>query len=152
MQQAIDYAMRNKYARSQATCYRSVKKALASKARGKQGLIPYHYSDMAALNAKNSLKEFGFVNLLEQEPYKSQINSPSKAPKGAILVYSSGIPCGSGRSRVADCGHVEIKTDHAGKPGYVSDYYSRDAINETPRARVRGTGYTLVGVMIKPNL
>ena len=74
------------------------------------------------------------------------MRSPSQAPKGAILVYSSGIPCG----RIRDCGHTEIKTGHSGEDGYVSDYYSKDAINETPRARKYGSNYKLVGIMIKP--
>lgn len=141
-------AMRNKKSRSQGYCYRSVKKALLASPKNKKGLIPYHYSDLPALNAKESLKKFGFVNLLEIEPYKTQMKSPSQAPKGAVLVFSSGIPCDSGR--VLDCGHTEIKTNNPGKPGYVSDYYSADAINETAGARRYGTRYKLVGVMIKP--
>ena len=85
------------------------------------------------------------------------MKSPSQAPKGAILVYSSGIPCrassrsGSGIGFTVDCGHTEIKTDEPGKAGYVSDYYSADAINETPRSKKYGySNYKLVGVMIKP--
>lgn len=141
----ISHALRNKRSRSQGTCYRSVKKALlASK------LIPHYYSDLAALNSKNTLKKFGFVNILDAEPYKSQIsNNPNLAPKGAVLVYSSGIPCG-GANGVTDCGHVEIKIDDAGKAGFVSDYYSPFAINQTPAARRYGSNYKLVGVLIKP--
>lgn len=143
---SIDYAMKNKKSRSKGYCYRSVKKALLAAPIGKKGLIPEHYSDLAALNAKNSLKKYDFINLLDTEPYKTQIKSPTQAPKGAVLVYSSGIPCG----RVKDCGHTEIKTGDANKPGYVSDYYSKNAINETDGARKYGTRYKLVGVMIKP--
>lgn len=148
---AIESALKNKSRASRGQCYRSVKKALLAKSRNEKSLIPYHYSDLAALGSKQSLKQFGFVNLLDSEPYKSEIgNSPSLAPKGAVLVYSSGIPCGRGKAQVPDCGHVEIKTGAEGQPGYVSDYYSRDAINQTPAARRYGTRYKLVGVMIKP--
>lgn len=149
----IDFALRNKKSRSTGKCYRSVKDALScSKNRGRgtgNCLIPSWYSGTAALSAKDSLKRYGFVNLLDSEPYKSRIgNSPNLAPKGAVLVYSSGIPCSG--TVIPDCGHVEIKTDHEGKPGYVSDYYSGDAINQTAGARRYGTRYKLVGVMIKP--
>lgn len=152
-QNSINFALKNKKPRSTGKCYRSVKDALScSKNRGRgtgNCLIPSWYSGTAALSAKDSLKRFGFVNLLDSEPYKSRIgNSPSKAPKGAVLVYSSGIPCSG--TQIRDCGHVEIKTDHEGKPGYVSDYYSDDAINQTAGARRYGTNYKLVGVMIKP--
>lgn len=172
----IDWAMKNKNTHSTGNCYRKVKEALATQCgpdkRRKDGLVYYHcnnpfrpeggrlgpgnnltskvsteMADKAALSAKNRLKKDGFINLLEVEPYKSQIKSPSGAPKGSVLVYSSGIPCDG----IADCGHTEIKTDSEGKPGYVSDYYSADAINETARVRKYGnSNYKLVGVMIKP--
>lgn len=143
---AIEHALKYRFSSSHGSCYRSVKKALKTSNKTTPGLIPYHYSDLAALNAKQSLKKFGFINLLDIEPYKTQMVSPSRAPKGAVLVYSSGIPCGT----ATDCGHIEIKTNDAGKPGYVSDYYSNDPINETGGARKYGTKYKLVGVMIKP--
>lgn len=172
----IDWAMKSKNTHSTGNCYRKVKEALATQCgpdkKRKDGTVYYHcnnpfkpeggrlgpgnnltskvsteMADQAALSAKNRLKKDGFVNLLEIEPYKSQIKSPSQAPKGTILVYSSGIPCDNN----ADCGHTEIKTDSEGKPGYVSDYYSADAINETARVRkYRNSNYKLVGVMIKP--
>lgn len=142
IKKTIQFGLSNKFSASQGRCYRSVKKALlASK------LIPNHYSDFAAINSKESLKKFGFINLLDSEPYKSQIGiNPNLAPKGSVLVYSSGIPCGP----VKDCGHVEIKTDDPGKPGVVSDYYSNYPISKTPAAIKYGTQYKLVGVMIKP--
>lgn len=143
---SIEYALKHKKAKSQGYCYRSVKRALLAAPPGKKGLIPERMWDQAALMAKNNLKKYNFINLLDTEPYKTQMKSPSQAPKGAVLIYSSGIPCGD---TVRDCGHIEIKTNDAGKPGYVSDYYSRDAINETPAARRYGTSYKLVGVMIK---
>lgn len=147
VQYSIGYALKHKKSASQGYCYRSVKKALIAAPKGKKGLLSEYIWDQAALMAKNSLKKHGFINLLDSEPYKTQMKSPRNAPKGAVLVYSSGIPCGE---KVLDCGHIEIKTDSAGKPGFVSDYYSKDAINETAGARKYGTSYKLVGVMIKP--
>ena len=143
---SITYALKHKKAKSQGYCYRSVKRALYAAPPGKKGLVPERMWDQAALMAKKNLKKYDFINLLDTEPYKTLMKSPSQAPKGAVLVYSSGIPCGE---TVTDCGHIEIKTNDAGKPGYVSDYYSNDAINETPAARRYGTNYKLVGVMIK---
>lgn len=168
----IDWAMKNKSARSGGICYRKVKEAMATKCgppmgngyscrtpappRGEKwgnNLTPgvsTDIKDLAALSAKDRLKEQGFVNLLDTEPYKTQMNSPSNAPKGAILVFSSGIRCRG--TNIRDCGHVEIKTDGPGKPGYVSDYYSKDAINETDGSRKTGSPFKLVGVMIKPGV
>jgi len=165
----INWAMKNKSSASRRMCYRSVKEAMATQcgpARagyscknpfspegGKKGpgnnltkSVSTEMADSYALSAKTRLKGEGFVNLLEIEPYKSQMRSPSLAPKGAILVYSSGIPCG----KIRDCGHTEIKVGNSGEDGYVSDYYSKDAINETPRAKKYGSNYKLVGIMIKP--
>lgn len=164
----IDWAMKNKSPKSRGICYRKVKEALATQCGnprrgkcenpftpegGKNGpgnnltkSVSTEWADSYALSAKTRLKKEGFVNLLEVEPYKSQMLSPTDAPKGAVLVYSSGIPCNGQK----DCGHSEIKTGNPGEPGYVSDYYSKDAINETPRARKYGSNYTLVGIMIKP--
>lgn len=170
----IDWAMKNKSPRSGGICYRKVKEAMANQCGpsmsngyscrnplapkgGRLGpgnnllpSVPTTSADVAALSAKDRLKDFGFVNLLETEPYKSQMNSPSNAPKGAILVFSSGIRCSG--TRIRDCGHVEIKTDDPGKPGYVSDYYSPDAINETAGSRKTGSPFKLVGVMIKKDM
>ncbi len=145
VQKMIDFALRKKKPSSTGFCYRSVKEALYNK-KGGNGLISAKPPDRAAIQAKDTLeKKFGFVNLLDVEPYKSELKSPSDAPKGAILVYSSGRRCG----KVPDCGHVEIKTGEPGEPGYVSDYYSKTAINETPFALRFGTKYKLIGVMIK---
>lgn len=154
----IEYGLKHKKRSSIGKCHRSVKNALAcTESAAKPGpgncLNKAWYPGVPAQGAKDSLKKLGFANLLDIEPYKSTIgNSPSKAPKGSVLVYSSGIPCydKSLNKTHPDCGHVEIKTNDAGKPGYVSDYYSPDAINETAGARRYGTRYKLVGVMIKP--
>lgn len=145
---AVSSALNRKSSNSRGRCYHSVKSALRSHAKGQAALIPSHFSDEAALNARKSLKKFGFINLLEIEPYKTQISKPSLAPKGAVLVYSSGIPCRN--SQIPDCGHVEIKTGRKGADAYVSDYSDATGINETPASLKYGTRYKLVGVMIKP--
>lgn len=154
-QKVIDYAMSHKRRKSQGACYRYVKEALACGPKGRRGsgdcLIPSWYSGVPASGAKNDLKRYGFVNLLEIDPYKTQITSPRQAPKGAVLVYSSGVPCRG--TRIPDCGHIEIKTGSGNNPGYVSDYYFDDPINDTPRVRRNGgrTRYRLIGVMVKLN-
>lgn len=145
---AINSALKHKTSRSRGQCYHSVKEALAAHPHGKKGLIPNLYSDEAARHAEVELKNFGFVNLLDSDPYKSQITLASQAPKGAVLVYSSGIPCR--RSRVPDCGHIEIKTGRRGDNAYVSDYSDSTPINETPAALRYHSRYHLIGVMIKP--
>ncbi len=143
VENTVKFALRNKKRRSIGRCYRYVKDALAA---GK--LIPSWYSGVAARTGKDALKRYGFVNLLESEPYKSQIKKPSDAPKGAVLVYSSGVPCKG--TNIPDCGHIEIKTGRSGDNAYVSDYSYPTGINETPRAVRYGSRYRLIGVMIKP--
>ncbi len=149
---SIEYALKNKRSHSTGKCYRSVKFALAASPRGtkKEGLIPGHFSDSAAVQSKESLKKFGFINLLEKFPYSFKLaTNPSEAPKGAVLVYSSGLRCKG--TQIKDCGHVEIKTSEPGKPGYVSDYYSDDPISETAHQRsLKKPIYKLVAIMIKP--
>ncbi len=142
---AIKWAEKNNGLFSYRKCYRQVKFALAAKDANKNSLIPGRFSDEAAIGAKNSLKNYGFINLMDIEPYKTQMKAPSQAPKGSVLVYSSGIKCPN--SKIKDCGHVEIK---ASDTSYVSDYKSSYAINETPRARRFGTNYKLIGIMVKP--
>lgn len=169
----ISWAMANK-ARSRGLCYRLVKEAMANQCGPSMGrryscrsplpsggrgpgnnLVPNWFPDERALSAKETLKDYGFVNIMDTEPYKTQLaNSPSLAPKGAVLIYSSGMTCGSRRSRRAttdlsrDCGHIEIKTDEPGRPGYVSDYYSNNPITEG----LSGPRYHLVAVMVKPGV
>lgn len=142
---AISWAQKHNGLLSYRKCYRQVKIALTAKDKQKNSLIPSHYSDEAAIGAKDSLKKYGFINLMDFEPYKTTMTTPSQAPKGAVLVYSSGIRCPN--SKIKDCGHVEIK---ASQTSYVSDYKSAYAINETPRAKMFGTKYKLIGIMIKP--
>lgn len=146
---SINWAMKHKHSTSQGKCYLKVKEALSTAFKGKKSnskILPGWYSDVTAANAKESLKNFGFINLLETEPYKSEIKSPTDAPQGAVLVYSSGVKCAGYK----DCGHVEIKVGRPGEPGYVSDYYSKDAVNESKNALRFGSRYKLIGVMIKP--
>lgn len=174
----ISWATKNKKIKSIGLCYRLVKEAIANQCGSdiiKRGRVYYHcrnpfapkggrtgpgnnltpawFGDNRAYNGKNTLKQFGFVNLLEREPYKSQIgNSPAKAPKGAVLVYSSGRICRGSKPGSGDCGHIEIKTSSGDNPSYVSDFSIPNGINETPNARRNGTRYRLVGVMIKPGV
>jgi hypothetical protein len=142
---AIRAAINNKYPRSRGKCYRKVKDALAA-----GGLIRSWYSGIPARSAREALKARGFINLLDTQPYKSEMNLCSKAPKGAVCVYSSGIPCKGSARQNPDCGHIEIKTGLSGNNAYVSDYSYPTAINETPRAKRYGSRYKLIGVMIKP--
>lgn len=174
----ISWAMAHR-GRSRGLCYRLVKEAMATRCGGNivrngrvryrcvnllatggtrgpgNNLIPDWFPDERALSAKDTLKTKGFVNLLETEPYRTQLaNRPEMAPKGAILVYSSGMTCGSRTSRRAttnlnlDCGHTEIKTAEPGHPGFVSDYYSERPITQG----LSGPRYRLVGVMMKPGV
>lgn len=170
----IAWAMANK-AHSRGLCYRLVKEAMANQCGpsirrtyvchnplstgGRSGpghnLIPSWFADERALSAKDTLRDQGFVNLLDQAPYNTQLaDSPTLAPKGAILVYSSGMTCGARNRRRRttnldrDCGHIEIKTDAPGRPGYVSDYYSNIPITEG----LSGPRYHLVAVMVKPGV
>lgn len=143
VQKVVTAAKNNAHSRSIGMCYRYVKNALA------KGLTPGWFSDTAAKSGKETLKKYGFINLLEHEPFKTQIKSPNQAPKGAVLVYSSGKSCRKSRT-IKDCGHIEIKLGEEGQPGFASDYYSSTAINDTPKARRWGSNYKLIGVMIKP--
>ena len=137
---SINYAVKHySWTRSRSKCYKAVKLALTASPAGRgQGLIPAHFDDEAALNAQFTLKDnYGFVNLMMDPTFKNEIKSATDAPKGSVLVYSSGKKCR--RSKIEDCGHVEIKTDR----GYVSDFFSKTPISDDPE-------YILVGVMIKP--
>ncbi|MBC7420521.1 MAG: hypothetical protein H7328_07300 [Bdellovibrio sp.] len=142
---AAKWAEKNNGLFSYRKCYRQVKAALSAKTKSGKSLIPGWFSDEAALRAKESLKNYGFINLMDQEPYKSEMKTANQAPKGAVLVYSSNLDCP--RTKTPDCGHVEIK---ASETSYVSDYRSAYAINETPRAKKVGSRYKLVGIMVKP--
>lgn len=175
----INWVTKNnsKFLTGAGSCYRKVKEALALKCGlRKKNLRPCRnvvskndktsklslmneisgdLKDFYARSAKDRLKESGFINLLEIEPFTTKITSPSLAPKGSVLVYSSGVPCNVTFKRKVvattdDCGHIEIKTGDVGEKGYASDYYSDYAINETPRAQRNGSNYKLIGVMIKP--
>lgn len=131
-------------------CYHGVKEALRASPEGTKnsGLASRDISGRAAASAVDHLKEFEFVNLLDSEFYKSTIKNPSDAPKGSVLVYSSGKKCAKDKNNpknppILDCGHVEIKISDPGKPGYISDFYSPVPITDY-------TKYKLIGVMVKP--
>lgn len=141
----IAYGKKIKSTYGQGSCYHDVKTILR-----KGGLIG-DIGTIPAIYAKEDLKKFGFKNLLEIEPYSKTLKSPSDAPKGAVLVYSSGYSCiGSDGKTYLDCGHVEIKIGEPKEPGYISDYKSSDAINETAGRKKNGSNYKLIGVMVKP--
>lgn len=150
----IAHAIAKKRYRSTGKCYRFVKAALAAKTTkpSSPGLVSAPNYDYFALNARETLKqpEFGFKNLLEIPPYDKLLkNKPSKAPIGAVLVYSSSVPC-RGKPRIPDCGHVEIKTGKPGKNAYVSDFGLDVPISETPGNQTsRKRFYKLVGIMVK---
>ena len=146
-----------KYGRKRV-CYKPVKLALATKDAHGSSLIPTrYYDDEAAINAVNTLQDkklkHSFVNLLDDKfkPDNQYLFDPLKAPKGAILVYSSGIPCA--HSRIKDCGHIEIatgdidpKTGGPGKDAFVHQLKSNNPIT----LQRWGYKYKLIGVMIKP--
>lgn len=132
-------------------CYRKVKDSMAA-----GGLIPSWYDDLAAKNAVHTLQRAPrrYINLLDHEPYRSEITSPSQAPRGAILVYEN-VPRSNAacRRRSRSCGHIEIKMGNPGQPGYISDYKGNTAINETPASFTRrGPLYRLIGVMVRTDL
>lgn len=136
--------------RGRGGCYRAVKDSLSCDS-SRQCLISSWYSGVPASGAVRDLSRApnNFINLMTTSPYAGRVNARN-APKGAVLVYSSGVPCR--HSRIPDCGHVEIKMGNPGEDGYISDFYFPDPINDTPRIRRnRGrTNYRLIGVMVKP--
>lgn len=154
VQATIAYAIVKKHHRSKGKCYKFVKAALAARTTKPKGpgLVSAQNDDLFALNAKETLKlpEFGFKNLLEMPPYDKLLkNNPSAAPVGAVLVYSSRIPC-KGKPKIPDCGHVEIKTGKPGKDAYVSDFGLEVPISETSgNQSSRRRFYRLVGIMVK---
>lgn len=106
------YIKRSRSGNTMTYCYRAVKEALV-----KAGILSsMFYGSSSASDGGDELKQFGFINLLEDRKVKALLkNNPRMAPKGAILVYETSI--GAGVSRY---GHIEIKTEHAGADGYIS--------------------------------
>lgn len=95
-------------------------------------------SGPSAKNAGGALKQEGYVNLLEDPHFKSQIVGPSgelKLPYGAVLVYGG-----------SQDGHIEMRTQH----GYSSDYVSEN--NRTHgNVSIRNGYRKLIGVYINPS-
>lgn len=121
-------------------CYQWVKEALATKTKTGKGpgknLIPSWFSSAYAKYAAKDLLKYGFVNLIHDPDYKNIVKDPKKIPRGAVLVYTR---------KGHRAGHAEIKLDEGAVSRYASDYTSTIPRADRP-------GYTLIGVMIKPNL
>ncbi len=97
--------------KSQKLCYRYVKRSLYS-----SGLVPKSKLRGAiAIQAVKELKQVGFENLLDCKAIKQLLKNPIDAPKGSILVYKN-------IEKKKSAGHVEVKTQRAGKWGFVSDF------------------------------
>lgn len=158
---SIKEAIKNKKTKSTGWCYRYTKDALLA-----AGMTKPRLDGRYAKQAGTELEKQGFINLLDPvqvgltrlngEPMKELLSNPYLAPKGAILVYA---PNPSDRLvRVCekknkkkcywdqDAGHIEIKTDVAGKGGVVSDYY-----NDKPRTggSLQTADRKLVGIYYK---
>lgn len=140
-----------------------------------------------ARSAVDELKCHGFINILDygsqRKIYQNHNESvlfnnefdARKAPEGAVLVYSSNIPCKGSESQFLDCGHVEVPFEtKKGDLGYVSDHISKNnepithkqsvqnsaegrlllALNKIKdrnlksQAAVQEARYVLIGVMI----
>lgn len=78
-----------------------------------------------------------FINLLKDPDYKDTMKNKRNWPKGAVLVYRGG------RTKH---GHVEIKLDDNPTGGS----FGSDFVTKTPSIDKRG--YTLIGVMVRPDL
>jgi len=136
----------NKQARSKSKrdCYKFVKRALMAKDEKNNSLVSTYLPGGTTRVAEKYMKENGFTNLLDVEPYKSEIKKPQQAPKGAILIYEGGSACLGGA--VPNCGHIEIKANEGSTPGYIYDVKV-----DQPRVDAPGVGqrYKLKGVMVK---
>lgn len=118
--------------RSVRMCYRYVKQAMMS-----VDALDQYPTGRKAIDGIKDLKAEGWSNMMDNPKYKGLIKGPDDAPKGTILVYRDT----NNKSRP---GHIEIKTDHGEKGGYVSDFFRGTDTNLRARE--------LVGVMIKENL
>ena len=134
----ISFALKNKYAKSKAYCYRAVKKALVA-----AGAVKKYPPSEHAKQAVGDLKKEGFINMLDHPSYSKLIKTPDDAPKGAILVYAN---------NTHESGDTQIKEDWGSDSGYVNDFYSKNTFLESPKARRyarAGQPYKVIGVMIK---
>lgn len=118
-------------------CYRHVKEAMATKTRGGKGegnnLVPKWYPSGNAVTAGKDLKTRGFINLLDTEPYKTDLKNPKNVPKGAIMIYST---------TNHSYGHAEVKLD--------DETYYFGIISKNSKATRKD--YKLLGVWIKDPL
>ncbi len=149
----IEEYLRNKSVRK---CYASVKDALLG-----SKMIGDRPAGVSPKFAGEQLESRGFTNILQDDEIGEKIKSPLQAPKGSILVYEpvpaerlilikekkNGVLTGR-QIWVPDYGHIEIKTEDSGKPGYVSDYFSKNARTGTSMESV---DRKLIGIYIKKN-
>lgn len=163
LNEAIKFAMKKKSSRSTGFCYRYTKDALLA-----AGITKPRLDGRYAKQAGEQLEKRGFVNLLDplqtaktrlkSESLKDLLTNPYLAPKGAVLVYAPNPTdrvvraCAKTKTGTKKCvwdqdaGHIEIKTDDAGKGGVVSDYY-----NDKPRTggALQTADRKLVGIYYK---
>ena len=133
-------------------CYGAVRSALMT-----VGMLPPDFhagiregaASPFAADAARDLSRYGFVNLLTDSRYfqwrSVLINNPMMAPRGALLVYKTtdlGILNGVHRA-----GHIEIKTQISGTPGYISISETNVPTYGKPMPSIR----MLTGVLIKEN-
>lgn len=130
-------------------CYAAVKNALLD-----AKLVDDRPEGVSPRYAGEQLTSRGFINVMEDSEVGSKIKDPNQAPKGAILVYEPSPSTLMVRDYdakkkrwiiVPDYGHIEIKTEVAGTPGVVSDYYSKNA--RTGKALENGQR-KLVGIYV----
>lgn len=126
---------------STGNCFRHVKDALLKSKLVSQYPAGYWVNNPRG-SAKRSLEELGFVDLLSKPRYNDMIKNPSDAPKGAVLIYSG--PWGE------NPGHIEIKTDWGKNGTYVSDFQAPKSVTQNPLGGRAGSGFKLIGVMVKP--
>jgi hypothetical protein len=139
------------YAASQQRwCYKYVKNALLE-----AKLTSKRLDGVSARFAGTQLKEHGFINIMDDPELAGKILDPAQAPKGAILVYEPNpanrlVSYYDKKKKKTivhpDHGHVEIKTEDVGKPGYVSDYFSKNA--RTGKS-LKTVDRKLVGIYVK---
>lgn len=163
LNEAIKIALKKKRSRSTGYCYRYTKDALLA-----AGITKPRLEGRYAKQAGYELEKQGFVNLLDpiqiartrfkSESMKDLLTNPYLAPKGAVLVYAPNPSdrivraCAKTKTGTKKCvwdqdaGHIEIKTDVAGKSGVVSDYY-----NDKPRTggSLQTADRKLIGIYYK---
>jgi hypothetical protein len=141
VQNMIRIARRTSHASSRRLCYKYVKQDLLG-----SGMIGSYPPGRFAKKAVGDLEAQGMVNLLDYPQYKSVIGQdPSKVPKGAVIVYSTG--------EKSEAGHIEIKTGDGGRLEYISDYHSSLNIQQSIKGQYKeriGKPYQIIGVMVLP--